>query len=64
MPDYTVIRHRLDLNRWLDATLNATNGRESGVKVQFHLQSVGCERIALKRRCESGFDLLIGHPFR
>lgn len=43
MPDYTIIRHRLELYRWLDATLNVMNGRESEVKVQFHLQSVGCE---------------------
>ena len=48
MPDYTVIRHRLELNRWLDATLNAIIGRESGVKVQFHLQSIGGECFAQK----------------
>ena len=48
MPDCTVIRHRLELNRWLDTTLNAINERESGVKVQFHLQSFGCERFTQK----------------
>ena len=26
MPDYTVIRHRLELNRWLDVTLNVMKG--------------------------------------